>query len=104
MLTMKNLIKSAVHRAGITAQVSSVQIVTAIRVFLDASVIPVLRPSIQVISYQHGSLKILCANAVAAHEVRSLESGIRDALVRTDPKAELRHLFIQIGTPKTYEL
>ncbi len=104
MLDMKHLITSAVHRAGITAEINSVQIVAAVRAFLDSAVLPALRPSIQVISYQHGTLKILCANAVAAHETRSLETGVRDALVRADPKAELRQLLIHIGTPKTYEL
>lgn len=104
MLSMKGLIKSAVHRAGITEQVNSVQIVSAVRYFLDTAVLDTLRPMIQVISYSHGTLKLLCQNSVAAHEVRSLESGIRDALIRANPKAELRYLSIQTGTPKTYEL
>lgn len=99
MQSLKYLVKSAVNRAGISRQISAAQIVAAVKVFLDTAVLPGLRSSVRIISFQHGVLKVNCANAVAAHELRSLESGVRQIIAETDPKAELRTLTIHIGTP-----
>ncbi|MEK9130866.1 MAG: hypothetical protein AAB429_01990 [Patescibacteria group bacterium] len=103
MQSLKHLVKSAVRRAGISTQVSAAQIVTGVKVFLDAAVLPGLRSSIQIVSFQHGILKVNCANAVAAHELRSLESGVRQVIAETDPQAELRQLVIHLGTPRPYD-
>lgn len=105
MQSLKHLIKHAVRRAGITEQVSATQIISAVKSFLDAAVLPGLRSSIHLISYRHGVLKAACEHAVAAHELRSLESGIREVIIKTSPVAELKHLSIHIGTrPSSYEL
>ncbi len=104
MLPIKGLIKTAVRRAGITTQVSSAQIVASVSAFLDAAVLPGLRAYIQVISFQHGTLKVNCQNAVASHEVRSLESGIRQAILTADPKAELKQLAISIHSAPRYDI
>lgn len=98
MQSLKHLIKHAVRRAGITQQVSAAQIVAAVNQFLDQAALPQLRSFVQVISFQHGVLKVTCQNAVASHEVKSLESGIREAIGKADPKAELRQLAIHIGS------
>ncbi len=93
---LKGLIKTAVHRAGISSQVTAAQIVAAVNAFLDEAVLPGLRTSVQVTSFQHGVLKVTCQNSVAAHEVRSLEAGIHQAVIAVDPKADLRHTAIHI--------
>ena len=96
MLSLKGLLQHAVNRAGITQQVRSVNIVQAVSDFLDAAMPPLLRPHVHVTSFNQGLLKITCDHSVAANETKALEGGILEAAVVADPKAQIRHVLIQI--------
>lgn len=96
MLSLKGLLQHAVNRAGITQQVRSVNVVQAASDFLDAALLPTLRPHVHVVSFHNGMLKIACDHGVAANETKALEGGILEAAVMADPKVQVRHVLIQI--------
>lgn len=96
MLPLKNLIRTAVHRAGISQQVHATHVTETTRAFLETALLPSLITQVHVVSFVDGVLKIACQSAVAAHEVKSVQEGIVEAVVSTIPTCQIRHVFIQI--------
>src|SRR3989339_1130217 len=92
MLSLKNLLSTAVHRAGIHRQVSANQLVQIAGDFLDAAMLSEVRVFAKIISFRDGTLKIHCKNSIAAHEVKMLEPGIREAITSVDPKNDVRQI------------